>query len=487
MRKHSHPFRALPTLRQLLLLLAFACVLPMAGLALGLVAYEYQHQRAEVQEDTIATAGALMAAVDDRLQGAQRALVALAHSPASATNQFERLQMDAVLLQKAEQLEGIVLFDANGLQVMNSAAAFGLSTPAPALPIIPDLLHEGTPAVMDLFRSPLTGRFLTGVTVPVPPNTGVALSERPGALVATIAADALNDVLRRQKLPSNWIAAVLDRSGTIVARSHDPARHVGTRARAALLARIAEVPSDAVESTTLDGVPVVTAFSRSERTGWTVAIGIPRSELERPGDRAVTALLAGGALVLAATLALAWWLASRMHDAVEALSAAVRATGHRARLKLPPPVFQEALQLGQSFEHAHASAEDAREALARNEARIGTILDTATDAIVTADAAGRIVLFNRAAEAMFGLREEEALGQPLETLLPVSLRAQHEKQRLQMGDGGSRRMAAGRMVEGLRSDGTTFQAQASISVADAGEGRLYTAILRRSGPDSGAR
>jgi two-component system, LuxR family, sensor kinase FixL len=145
---------------------------------------------------------------------------------------------------------------------------------------------------------------------------------------------------------------------------------------------------------------------------------------------------------------------------------------------LPAPVFQEALQLGLSFKHAHAAVEDAHAALARSEARMRTILDTATDAIVTADESGRIVLFNRAAEAMFGRTEEDVLGQSLESLVPLPVRGVHEKLRQQVADGGSRRMAGGRLVEGLRADGRTFHAQASISVADAGDGRLYTAILR---------
>lgn len=483
MRKEQG-LRSLPTLRQLLLLLACACVVPMAALSLGFVGYEYHRQRAQVEEDTVATARALMAAVDDRLQGTQRALLALAHSPAAASGQHERLQADAMLLQKAEQFDGVMLVDAGGTQVMNSAVPYGAPLPAQALPPVLEALQERAPIVMDLFRSPPTGRFLTGVSVPVPASGEGATADRAGAFTATIAPAALYDVLLRQKLPANWIAAVLDRSGAVVARSHEQERFVGTRARAALLARIAEVPEDAVEGTTVDGVPVVTAFSRSQRTGWSVVIGIPRDELVAPGRRAIALLMVGGALVLAATLALAWGLASRLHDAVEALGAAVRASGHRARLKLPAPVFQEALQLGVSFEHAHAAVEDAHAALARSEARMRTILDTATDAIVTADENGRIVLFNRAAEAMFGRTEEAALGQPLESLVPLSVRGVHEKLRLQMVDGGSRRMAGGRLVEGLRADGSTFHAQASISVADAGEGRLYTAILRPVTPPS---
>lgn len=473
--KNTEPeSRHLPSLRQLLLLLALACVVPVAALALAFVAFEYHDQRQQVERNTIATARALMAAVDDRLQGTQRALIALAHAPATSTSQLERMQMDSVLLQRAEQFDTIMLVDGAGRPVMNSAVPHGSPLPHEAVPQMLDAVRSQQPVVMDLFRSPATGRFLTGVGVPAPDHGG-----GPGAFNATIAPDALREVLVRQKLPASWIAVVLDRSGTVVARTHEQERFVGTRARAPLLARISEVPEDAVESTSLDGVPVITAFSRSDLTGWSVAIGIPRDELTAPTWRLVGALMLGGAVVLAGSLGLAWWLARRLHNSVEALGAAVRATGHNARLRLPPPAFQEARQLGLSFAYAHTALEDAHAALARNETRMRTILDTATDAIVTADESGRIVLFNAAAEAMFGLSETYALGQPIESLVPVRLRAGHEALRRQAAQGGVRSMGSGRIVEGLRSDGSTFRVQASISVADEGEGRLYTAILRK--------
>ena len=57
-----------------------------------------------------------------------------------------------------------------------------------------------------------------------------------------------------------------------MARTHEHERYVGTRARAALVARIDEVAEDAVPSTTVDGVPVITAFSRATGSGYAVAV-----------------------------------------------------------------------------------------------------------------------------------------------------------------------------------------------------------------------
>jgi PAS domain S-box-containing protein len=466
----------LPTLRQLLLLLACACVVPMAVLASALAVHEYRSERQRLEDDTIATARALMAAVDDRLDGAQRALQALASSPALAAGDFERLRQDARVVHRAEDVESLVLVDAQGRVTMSSREqdeALPEAFPSGML----GALRGPDAGVLDLFRAPGEGRQLVGVSVPLPPPFA-------GALHASIATASVQRLLQRQGLRPTWTAAVLDGSGTVVARTHDHAAHVGTRAPAALLARLTEVPEDTVDGTAAGGDPVVTAFSRSPRTGWSVVIGMPRDELGAPLVRSASLLLAGTLAVLLGTLWLAWRLAGRLSDSVEALGGAVRATGHRASLRLPRPAFQEAQQLGMAFAHAHAALEDAHAAQARSETRMRAILDTAADAIVTADDSGRIILFNPAAERMFLRRSEETLGEPLEVLLPPHLRARHREIRRRAAEVSGRRMAGDRLVEGLRGDGTTFQAEAAISVAEEGDGRLYTVMMREKPADS---
>lgn len=473
LKRSASSVRSLPTLRQLLLLLAFACVLPMAALAFALVAYQYQRERSQTEADAVGTARALMAAVDDRLRNTERALLALAQSPALAQGDIARLHSEALVLQGAEDAANVLMLDASGRQAMNTAAAPGAPLPAEAWPQMLAAIRTGKPSVVDLYRSPLTGAYLVGVGVPVQGPDGSV-----HALNANIAPAMLQQVLARQKLSPRWIAAVLDSSGAIIARTHDHERHVGERARAALVARIGEVAEDAVESVTVDGVPVVTAFSRSPHYGWTVAIGIPQAELRAPLVRSSGVLAAGTAAVLLAILTLAWRMASSLGHSVEALGGAVRATGHHATLQLPEPVFQEARQLGLAFAHAHVALDDAHEALALSEARMRAILETASDAIVTADDAGRIVLFNPAAERLFRLDAEDALGSPIESLVPPPVRAAHAAMRQQAVEGLTRQMAGGRVIEGVRADGVHFRAHASISVAEVGAGRLYTIMLR---------
>jgi PAS domain S-box-containing protein len=123
----------------------------------------------------------------------------------------------------------------------------------------------------------------------------------------------------------------------------------------------------------------------------------------------------------------------------------------------------------------------AEQLLARNEARLRDILDSAMDAIITVDENGHVALFNLAAERVFGWPREQALGAPLEMFLPERFRAGHAglvRQFGEAGDAPSRRMGGLRVVTGLRRNGEEFPIDASISHISEGGHRFYTVILR---------
>jgi PAS domain S-box-containing protein len=118
--------------------------------------------------------------------------------------------------------------------------------------------------------------------------------------------------------------------------------------------------------------------------------------------------------------------------------------------------------------------------LARGEARLRGILDSAMDAIITVDERQHIVLFNAAAEKMFGCPQNEAIGAPLSWFIPERFRGTHSQHVHRFGDTGvtSRRMAGLRVVTGLSRDGREFPIDASISQLKDGGTTFYTVILR---------
>jgi PAS domain S-box-containing protein len=113
-------------------------------------------------------------------------------------------------------------------------------------------------------------------------------------------------------------------------------------------------------------------------------------------------------------------------------------------------------------------------------ARLAGLLDSAMDGIITVDEQLRIVMYNRAAEKIFGWPQAEVMGQSLDMLLPAAFRHAHAAHMKRFGATGvtSRRMGIDMVIHGLRRSGEEFPMEASISQIDTPEGKLYTVILR---------
>jgi PAS domain S-box-containing protein/putative nucleotidyltransferase with HDIG domain len=111
-------------------------------------------------------------------------------------------------------------------------------------------------------------------------------------------------------------------------------------------------------------------------------------------------------------------------------------------------------QLRQAEKSLHASQE-----------WLASIFDTASEAIISTDEQQRILLFNKAAETIFGYRSDEVLGQPLTTLLPDRYSEIHSRHMHGFGAAAEQahEMGGSRMVVGRRKDGTEFSLQAGIS------------------------
>ena len=121
-----------------------------------------------------------------------------------------------------------------------------------------------------------------------------------------------------------------------------------------------------------------------------------------------------------------------------------------------------------------------RGALGEAQARLAAIIDSAMDAVITVDETQKIVLFNRAAEQVFGARREDVLGAPLDRFLPERFRDAHRRHIENFGRTGvtSRRMGDVTTLWARRADGREFPIEASISQATQEGNRYFTVILR---------
>ena len=110
---------------------------------------------------------------------------------------------------------------------------------------------------------------------------------------------------------------------------------------------------------------------------------------------------------------------------------------------------------------------------------LNAIMESSVDAIVVADATGKILSANPAVETLFGHTIRDLIGQNVKILMPDEMAAQHDgfmEHHIRTGE--RKIIGIGREVEGLRKDGSTFPLHLSVGRAEAdGSGPIFTATL----------
>lgn len=108
-----------------------------------------------------------------------------------------------------------------------------------------------------------------------------------------------------------------------------------------------------------------------------------------------------------------------------------------------------------------------------------SILSTVPDAMVVIDERGKILSFSAAAERLFGFQETEVLGENVRRLMPSPDRERHDAYIQRYLDTGERKVIGmGRVVVGLRKDGTTFPMELSVGEAIGHGPRVFTGFVR---------
>jgi two-component system, LuxR family, sensor kinase FixL len=125
------------------------------------------------------------------------------------------------------------------------------------------------------------------------------------------------------------------------------------------------------------------------------------------------------------------------------------------------------------------TAEETPSALRERAAWLRSILDTVPDAIIVIDERGLIEEFSPAAERLFGHAGAEVRGRNVSMLMPSPYRERHDTyMRNYLTTGIRRIIGIGRIVVGLRKDGTTFPMELAVGEARIGTRRVFTGFVR---------
>jgi PAS domain S-box-containing protein len=394
-------------LRTHLVTLVVAALTPVLVFSVVMVVLFWREERAAVERGMRETVRALVVAVDREIEASVIAMEALATSRALETGNLPEFYDQAVRVADSRAAwQTIALIDPRGEQRMNTLARFGSPLPGVAAQdYFRRVIETGRAAVSDLVVGPVPQTPMIATAVPV---------RRTGrlryVLVAVLDVKAFDAILRKQKIPEGWLASILDRDKVVVARTRAAERFVGRRAEPDLAARSGQQDEGWFRNLTSDGDEMYTAFSRSNLTGWTIALGAPAAVVEGSLQHSLLAVAGAGALFLLLGTVLAMRVGARIAMPIVELTRSAEAVG---RGEAPAPVaspVEEVTDVGRALGDAAAllqlrSAERERAAAAARESeeRLRFSLEAAQIGAWDWDIATGAVTWSPTLEAIHGV------------------------------------------------------------------------------------
>ncbi|ACG74265.1 integral membrane sensor hybrid histidine kinase [Anaeromyxobacter sp. K] len=329
--------------------LTAGALLPVALFSAAMLSRLAAGEREANRQRLVADARTLAEGVDRETTATFRALQALGGSERLERGDLDGFREDAVrVLRTQPTWHAVVLARPDGLRLLDTRRT---SVPATSPPRDPRSLAEavgtGEPVLGDVFTGP-DGALLVAARLPLMHRGRVR-----HVLSALIPAEALRDLVRVPGTGENpWIRTLVDRSGTVVARSRSPERFVGQPASPRFLEAARAGGEGVYRDTDLDGGRSYVAFGHSARAGWTAAVVAPVDMLDGATRRSVLTIAALGAAVLLVSAGGAFLAAGRFNRAIASAAASAEALARGARPQVEAEGIAEVARLGEALERS---------------------------------------------------------------------------------------------------------------------------------------
>ena len=442
------PLRSL-SLRKRLALLVVISVLPVVAFAAADAYLNYRDDRARGAERTLEVARGMSLVVERELQSAIAGLQGLAVSRALRAGDLPGFREQAErFLRALPPGASIIVADADGQQLLNTARPQGQPLPTRGDPaVVRRVFETARPAVSNLFIGRVLQQPVVSVDVPVVEDGRVLYD-----LALNYPLERFAEIISQQRPPANWTIGVFDRAGMTVARVPNAERFIGQRASPSFYPHLIARNEGVVLTQTHEGVPALTAFSRSEPSGWSVGIGLPEREFTAPLWQSLMMTVLLGMAFLMLGLGLAFWIA-------RGIAAPIRSLARAATDPDDPGLIETGLaevdEVARQLRQAIVERRTAERAHRDSEERFRLILESAKEyAIFALDEDGRVTTWNTGAERILGYHEADVIGRPGDIFFSPEDRAAGEPAR-EMALARSQGRAANERWH-LRKDGSTF-------------------------------
>jgi len=288
-------------LRFYLALLALGILVPVLLFAVGMAVRFTEAQREAQERGMRETSRALALAIDRELGQSLRALEVLTHDRSLQEGDLQAFYDTCQgLLRSQQPWMAIALVSLSGQPLFTTTQPFGTS-----LPDLSDrayfraVVESGQPAASNFLTTRAQGLRTVMVAVPI-----MKEGQLTGVLSAAYDLRHFDRLWKDQRVPLDWVGAVVDAEGTILSRSRGAAEYVGTPARQQFIDTIRRASEGFFPSVTVDGMEAFTAYSRAQVAPWTVSFSSPRSTFSATANRSLLGVLTVG--LVCCLIAVAW-------------------------------------------------------------------------------------------------------------------------------------------------------------------------------------
>lgn len=295
-----------------LIRLVIAAVAPVWLIASLLVYHAFLTKREELNRSMLDTARSLTRVVDREIGSIEASLSTLSTSPSFAAGDLAAVHRQAQQVLKSYPSADILLADRYGQELLHTARPFGSPLPRRNnLDAVRRIFQTAKPTVSGLYTGAVTQQSQVSVDVPVIVNGTVKYD-----LALTLRSEPMAEVLRQATLRPDWYGLILDGEQILVARTPNSERSIGSKVPAALGDAARE---GTVESSNLEGAPVLATLCRSALSNWSVLIEVPKGAVMAALYRWIGWAILAALLLTGLVLALIFGYARKIAHAIQSL------------------------------------------------------------------------------------------------------------------------------------------------------------------------
>ena len=396
--------------RSQILIITGATLLPLLAFVCVTLVLHFESGRETQLQNLVATARALSLALDKDFEARVAALKTLAQSERLHAGDLKSFYEEAMrVVPVHEGTDAIVLVGSNGNQAANTRRPFGENLSQFGDPdFIRKVIESRRPAVSNLFTTRVVQRPVISMGVPVVVDGVIKY-----ALTMSLSPAFIQRLLEQQAIPSHWLSTIIDANKIIVARTRDMDKLLGKTASPSLTAKSAENAEGWWIGQPFGGEKSYVAHRRSNFSGWTVAIAVPVSAVNRPLWQALGFMIGGIVFFTLVALGIALLFWRRILSSITALLQAAKTRGGGPTPEIEASPIVELDQVRKEIETAAGERKKAADRLQYEALLVQKITESVAESIFITDSDGHVTFVNPKALDTFGFSAKELLGHSL--------------------------------------------------------------------------